>query len=191
MTETYKYFRKICTKQRGFAEMRNRDVLNSLSKEQLIELLEIYSKNWLALDGVWFQSVEDKFGMDEAMFHDKRAWERFTVIEARRIRDFLKLGENAGLEGLSKALELRFYGCLNDCEIKLGEDVLYFANVDCRVQTARRRKGMELHPCKEVSVIEYTEFAKAIDPRINCRCVSCYPDVTDDRVCCSWEFYIQ
>ena len=27
--------------------------LESLSKEELIELIGIYSKNWLALDGVW------------------------------------------------------------------------------------------------------------------------------------------
>lgn len=47
--------------------------LPELSKEQLIELLEIYSKNWLTLDGVWFQSVEAKFGMDEAMYHDIEA----------------------------------------------------------------------------------------------------------------------
>ena len=41
--------------------------LSALGKEDLIRLIEIYSKNWLALDGVWFQSVERKRGMDEAM----------------------------------------------------------------------------------------------------------------------------
>ena len=38
-------------------------VLEQLDKEELIKLIEIYSKNWLAMDGVWFQSVERKFGM--------------------------------------------------------------------------------------------------------------------------------
>lgn len=61
--------------------MNNREALNSLSKEELIDLIEIYSKNWLALDGVWFQSVERKFGMDEAIFHDEQAWKRFTVMK--------------------------------------------------------------------------------------------------------------
>lgn len=170
--------------------MKNSKVLEELTKEQLIELLEIYSKNWLALDGVWFQSVEEKFGMEEAMIHDENAWRRFTVIEAKRIKEFLGLPENAGLEGLAKALELRFYGNINNYVIKSEGNKLYFANTDCRVQRARERKGMPFHPCKRVSVIEYEGFAKTIDPRIKCECLSCYPDVTDKSVCCSWLFRI-
>ena len=87
--------------------MKNYETLSLFTKEELIDLIEIYSKNWLALDGVWFQSIERKFGMDEAMFHDREAWKIFTVIEARRIKEFLKLPEQAGLEGLAKALTLR------------------------------------------------------------------------------------
>ena len=68
--------------------MKHNEALDDLSKEELIRLIGLYSKNWLALDGVWFQSIEQKLGMDEAMLHDARAWERFTVIEARRIKKF-------------------------------------------------------------------------------------------------------
>ena len=78
--------------------MHSRETLDRLSREQLTELVEIYAKNWLAMDGVWFQSVEEKYGMDEAMAHDERAWARFTVIEARRIKAFLGLPEHPGLE---------------------------------------------------------------------------------------------
>ncbi|MGE4354089.1 MAG: DUF6125 family protein [Oscillospiraceae bacterium] len=168
--------------------MNNRETLSKLSKEELITLIEIYSKNWLAHDGVWFQSIERKFGMDEAMFHDAEAWRRFTVIEAKRIKKFLKLEEHAGLEGLAKALELRFYGNINTYELIFKENKLIFRNVDCRVQTARKRKKMPFHPCKPVGIIEYTGFAKTIDDRIRCRCLSCYPDIIDESTCCSWEF---
>ena len=54
--------------------MINYKQLNQLTKDQLIELIGVYSKNWLAMDGVWFQSIERKYGMDEAMFHDMEAW---------------------------------------------------------------------------------------------------------------------
>ena len=53
--------------------MRN-EHLAKLTKEELMDLIEIYSKNWLAHDGVWFQSIERKHGMDEAVFHDEEAW---------------------------------------------------------------------------------------------------------------------
>jgi len=168
--------------------MNNTEILNGLSKEELIELIRLYSKNWLALDGVWFQSIERKSGMDEAMFHDAEAWRRFTVIEARRLKEFLKLSEHPGLQGLARALELRFYGNINEYDITIESDRLIFRNVDCRVQTARKRKGLPCHPCKPVGVVEYSGFAAAIDDRIVCRCLSCYPDITDETVCCAWEF---
>ncbi len=165
--------------------------INDLTKEQLIELLGIYAKNWLAMDGVWFQSVERKHGMDEAMEHDEEAWRRFSPIEAKRLKAFLNLPEQPGLEGLAEALKFRFYGNINDYDLIFQEGKLIFNNVDCRVQTARKRKGMPFHPCKSVGVIEYVEFAKAIDPRIRCRCLSCYPDITNEDVCCSWEFSLE
>ena len=171
--------------------MNNGQTLNNLTKAELIDLIELYSKNWLAMDGVWFQSIERKYGMDEAMFHDGEAWKSFTVIEARRLKAFLKLPEHAGLEGLAKALELRFYGSINEYELIFEAETLIFRNVDCRVQTARKRKNMPFHPCKAVGIIEYSGFAQAIDERISCRCLSCYPDVTDESTSCSWAFSLR
>lgn len=162
--------------------------LARLSKAELVRLVEIYSKNWLAMDGVWFQSIERKLGMDEAMYHDAEAWRRFTVIEAKRIKEFLGLSEHAGVEGLSRALQLRFYANINDDRIEVDGNVLVYTAVDCRVQTARQRKGMPFHPCKSVGLIEYTLFAQMIDDRFMCTCVSCHPDVTDSTCACKWRF---
>ena len=167
------------------------ELLKDFSREELFELIDIYAKNWLAMDGVWFQSVESKFGMEEAMFHDKEAWRRYTVIEARRIKKFLGLPEQAGLEGLARGLALRFYGHLNEQETILEGSRLLYRNVTCRVQAARLRKGMPLHPCKPVGEIEYGEFAKVFDSRISCRCVSCYPEAPEDSCGCAWEFTLE
>ena len=171
--------------------MSDQSVWEQFSREQLLGLIEMYAKNWLAMDGVWFQSVEQKYGMDEAMEHDRNAWERFTVIEARRIKAFLGLSEHPGLEGLAKALSLRFYGNLNQAEPEFRGNTLVYRVVDCRVQSARTRKGMPLHPCKSVGIIEYGGFARTIDDRITCRCLSCYPEVTDSSCSCAWEFTLQ
>ncbi len=169
--------------------MKN-EFLSALTKEQLLDLIEVYAKNWLALDGVWFQSIEDKLGMDEAMEHDACAWERFTAIEARRIKQFLNLPEYAGLAGLRDALRLRFYANINASEIILDDTSLLYKMKECRVQKARRRKQMSYHPCKPVGIIEYSGFAKVIDPRIKCECLSCYPDIEDQSCSCSWLFTI-
>lgn len=130
--------------------MQENKALQAMTKEELISLITLYSKNWLAMDGVWFQSIEQKYGMDEAMVHDARAWERFTVIEARRIKQFLNLPERAGLEGLARALSLRFYANINQDEILIQGNTLLYRALECRVQNARKRKNMALHPCKPV-----------------------------------------
>ena len=167
------------------------DMLESLSREQLVELLSLYAKNWLAMDGVWFQSVEGKFGMEEAMYHDTEAWRRFTVIEARRIKAFLHLPEHPGLEGLAKALSLRFYANLNRDGVEIQGNTLVYRVKECRVQSARTRKGMPLHPCRPVGLIEYAGFAKEIDDRITCECLGCYPEVHDPDCSCAWKFTLQ
>ena len=166
-------------------------LIEEMSKEKLLELIEMYSKNWLAMDGVWFQSVEKEFGMDKAMVHDVNIWKQFTVIEAKKIKKFLELEDRPGLEGLAKALSLRFYANINDDEIEIEGSKLIYTMTDCRVQTARKRKGMEFHPCKSVGIVEYGDFASAIDDRISTRCISCFPDITDESCCCRWEFTLE
>ena len=170
----------------------NNTPFETLSRERLIELLHLYARNLLALDGLWFQSVEAAEGMDAAMEHDRNVWRRFPEIEARRIREFLQLPERPGLEGLARALEFRFTSLANR-KVETGRDgdTLTFRVVDCRVQSARTRKGMPLHPCKSVGLNEYSSFARAIDERIECRALSCYPEVTDPACACSWQFRLR
>ena len=130
--------------------MTEYESIQELPREKLLELCEMFSKNWLALDGMWFQSIEQKRGMDEAVEHDVNAWARFTETEARRIKEFLGLPELAGLEGLRRALAFRLYAPLNRHETVLEGNTLTFYVQSCRVQDARARKGMPYHPCKPV-----------------------------------------
>lgn len=162
--------------------------IKNLKKAELLELLDIYSKNWLAMDGVWFQSIEQKYGMEEAIKHDENAWRNFTVIEAGRIKNFLQLPERSGIDGLKKALSLRMYANINKDEILAKDKVLIYRTLDCRVQNARKRKGMDFHPCRSVGMIEYAHFAKTIDDRFECEAISCYPEITDETCNCSWKF---
>ncbi len=163
--------------------------LDEFSKEELKALIQIYARNIYAMDGVWFQSIEQEKDMNEAMRHDRNAMKRFTRTEAQRIKNFLRLPEQAGLEGLEQALSIRFSALANPkVELIRNGNTLLYRVVDCRVQTARTRKGMPFHPCKSVGYVEHDDFAKVIDDRIECETVSCFPDVTDDTCACAWKF---
>jgi hypothetical protein len=162
--------------------------ITDLPREKLIELAADYAKGWLAMDGVWFQAVENKRGIDEAVELDIEIWKRFTVMEANRIKSFLGLPDNSGIDGLRRALRFRLYSSLNEDEIEVSGNVLTFRVVSCRVQAARERKGMEFHKCKPVGLGEYDGFAKTIDSRFSTECVSCYPDITEPSCACVWRF---
>ena len=40
-----------------------REDLEKLTKEELINYIEDLSKNWLAIDGTWFQVAEREYGL--------------------------------------------------------------------------------------------------------------------------------
>ena len=87
--------------------------VKNLPKKELLDLLADASKNWLAHDGLWFRAVEDKFGLKAAMELDRKAWEEFTVIEAKRIMKRLRLEPGGGIPALVQALKFRLYAHIN------------------------------------------------------------------------------
>ena len=83
--------------------------LKDLTKEELENLLQDAAKNWLATDGLYFQTLERRYGMDTAIECDTAIWERFTVIEAQRIMKRFNIPNNGGISALVKALQYRLY----------------------------------------------------------------------------------
>ncbi len=173
-----------------------KDHLERLTREQLMELAEVSAKNLVALDGVWFQAVEQSAGMGAAMDRDEEAWRRFPKSEARRLKALLGLGNEPGLDGLERVLGLCHSTLANDKvtmyrEQHEGRESLVYRVDVCRVQQARLRKGLGLHPCKRAGMPEYGELARAVDPRIVCECISCYPDQTLPDCGCAWRFMLE
>ncbi len=155
-------------------------------------LINDFARLWLAHDGLWFQAVENEFGIEAAIKLDGVAWSRFSPIEAGRILKRLGKEPGGGLDLLEEALKQRLYAFINDQRIveKSGRK-LVFEMTGCRVQEARQRKGLAPFPCKEVGVIEYDSFARAIDSRIGTGCLHCPPDDYNGKYWCRWEFTIK
>jgi hypothetical protein len=165
--------------------------LVNLPDDQLDILKEALAVNWLANDGVWFQAVEFASGMADAKHCNDACWGQFSPIEAWSVKKFLGLPENSGLEGLKKALNFRLYATINTQSVTdETENSFIFRMNDCRVQSARKRKGLADYPCKSGGLIEYTTFAEAIDPRIRTECIGCPPDPHPEDWYCAWKFYM-
>lgn len=166
--------------------------IEELTREQLLELLSDMAKRWLAHDGFWFQAVERHHGMEEAIRLDAEAWYGMTRNEAGRILRFMGESGGGGLAQLEQALGLRLYALLNEQESEWeSERSLVFRMRTCRVQEARRRKGLPDFPCKNVGIVEYSGFAEAVDPRIRTEVIACPPDEGPRDYACAWRFTIE
>jgi len=163
--------------------------LLKMTVEELHALKESLAINWLANDGVWFQAVEFAEGMKDAKHCNDSCWGQFSPFEAWSVRKFLSLPENPGMDGLKQALNFRLYATINTQSITDEKsDSFVFQMNECRVQSARKRKGLDDYPCKSGGLVEYTTFAAAIDPRITTECIGCPPDAHPQEWYCAWRF---
>ncbi len=166
--------------------------LLEMQPEKLQALKGRMAKNWLANDGIWFQTIEQSVGMNEAKRCNDSCWGQFSPVEAHLIRRFLRLSENPGLAGLKRALGFRVYESINvQSIVEETADSFVLQMNQCRVQEARKRKGLADYPCKSGGLVEYTYFARAIDERIHTECLGCPPDSHPDTWYCAWRFSLK
>jgi hypothetical protein len=167
------------------------DAFMDLPEESFEALKEAIAVNWLANDGVWFQAVEFSRGMEEAKQCNDNCWSVFSPFEAASIARLLGLPDRPGLEGLKKALQFRLYAVINKQSIAEEKpDSFIFRMDNCRVQAARKRKGLPDYPCKSGGMVEYSSFAETIDPGIRTECICCPPDDHPSDYFCAWRFFI-
>ena len=174
--------------ERLFPEGEIDAFLESLNDERLEALQDAAAANWLAADGVWFQAIESLSDMGDAKRINDTCWSRFSPYEAARIRELVELPQDP-LAALETVLANRIYARLNVQETHREDDgSLLFVMRKCRVQSARRRKGLDDYPCKSGGLVEYTTLARAVDPRLETSCVSCPPDEPAAGLDCAWRF---
>ena len=164
---------------------------DEMSREDLRKALEMFAKSWLAHDGCWFLAAEEQLGMAKAIELDTASWARFAAVEAHRILTTFDIKKGSGLAALEKALGLRMCSLINAQRTEWSDDgscLRLFVDV-CRVQEARRRKGLPDFPCGSVGTVEFETFAQAVDLRIQTRCLHCPPEAQPHQYC-AWEFSI-
>lgn len=81
-----------------------KSTLESLSKKELLNVIRMFSKNWLTLDGLWFTLVEDKYGIEAALDLDLKMWHKSASIKARRIKENMGI-KGGGIKGVLNALQ--------------------------------------------------------------------------------------
>ncbi|MFC1910067.1 DUF6125 family protein [Chloroflexota bacterium] len=162
--------------------------LETLSRETLINLVKMYSRNWQTLDGLWFKNVEEECGLEAAARIDLQNWEQHAVIEAKRIKDVLEIAGN-GVKDVLMVLSFMSWQITSPLfEIEKespGQVVIRYPR--CAVQEGRAKQGKPVFPCKTMKLTLLSCISKVVNPDIRVRCLSCPPDAPGRDYWCRWE----
>ena len=169
---------------------RNNDVklLSELPKEKIHEYIFMQLRNLWAADGLYFLNIEKRYGTEIATQIDADVWAVMGKIEARKLKEFLGITK-ADLPSMMQALQFSTWALdLEEKEIIIQENCASIRNTCCRVQNARKRKGLKEFGCKPVRIKFLQAFAKEFNPDIVVKCIICPPDKHPDTLWCQWEF---
>ncbi len=171
--------------------LTNRDVYAELTREQLMELLELYGRQAIVVDGLWFLGVEARWGHGAALEVDEEVWARYGHDEAKRLLALLGRERAGSLEEVGRLFLLTpLWGILGArAEAAGGRARLWVTR--CRPQMARARKGLGEFDCKQVGLNYFNGWLPALHPDLRFACVFCPPDAHPDEEWCRWEVWFE
>lgn len=164
-----------------------RSELEKLPKEKLIELIFMYSRNWLTCDGLYFTATEEKYGIDAALEIDIHMWKIGSRIEAKRIKEVLGISEG-GLDNVLRTITFMSWSPSSEYEIERKGNQALLTCVHCPPQEARVRKGLGEFACRPTFENGFRNVIEVIDPRVKVECKICPPGPHPPDIWCQWEF---
>lgn len=164
--------------------------LDRLPKEFLLQLLRLYARCFLSVDGFWYLAVRERLGDEEALACDIAAWEKQAKYEAKRLAALAGI-EKADLHSLMQVLRLTPW--LQNLEYRIEQTGQHsFTLTVTRCPTLRaleaEGQGREASICNIVEPHVLKKYAEFAGPGIEVRPLRVPPRVWQDEVCCQWEF---
>jgi hypothetical protein len=159
-----------------------RATLMEFSKEQLIDYIDILSRNFWTVQNNWMANVNKKYGSEVAAEMDELLWSKWPAVEAYRFKQYFKLGE--GLADVAKVLELSLSAEEGPQAeyLEFNDKRIVFRVTRCPMQIQRVKQGWDELNCKPAFTAMWKAVAGVINPEI--RVVKVYaphdPHTEDD-----------
>lgn len=167
--------------------------LEELSREALIDLVKLYSKLYMALDGFWYLAVKERNSDDEALACDFWAWEKIARYEMKHLTAALKIQEK-DVAAFMKAFQLVpwIWNMEQKVEIR-GNDYALLTVPRCLTLEALEKEGegREARICGLIEPKVFKDYASFFNPDIEVKCLKSPPRKSKDDVCCQWEFRLR
>ena len=163
---------------------------SDFSSDTLAELLELYCKLYMALDGFWYLTVIERISNEEALACDIRTWERLCKYEMAKITKQLNIQGN-NVIALMKAVQLTpwFWNTTHKIEIE-NQNTAMLTVTRCGTLDALEKEGegRENDICKIFEPIMFKRYASFFNPDIEVKCLKSPPRKNKGEICCQWQF---
>jgi len=170
------------------AVAQDREMLEKMPKEKLIDLFLMHIRSLWRVDGLYFLGIEERFGTEAATQIDANCWKLMGKLEARELKSLLNMKKN-DIPSLMHALQNTSWSLYQEeKEIEASQTRGVFRVTRCRTQETRIHKGLGEFPCRNVRFSYLKSFAEEFNPNIQVNCRICPPGEHPKSVWCEWEF---
>jgi len=167
--------------------------LMKLSKDELIEMINVGVKNYWTNNNYWNVITEKAFDLDTATRLDNEVWQYTAKIQAYRIKNTLHLGDS--LQDLAVVLKLSSLQWINSDFVwefsEVTDQKLVIKILSCPMGNYRKKYDIPLYPCKIISQDMYKSLAQIVNPLFQVRCIHAHPDTPKKNTMCIWEFVLK
>ena len=163
--------------------------LSKLSKEQLLDFIELMQRNWWNLQNNWMLYINNEYGQEAAVKADSHCFPANAKVQMYRLRKMFDLKDD--IQSLIDAMILSTIWANGDYEIWQTDERSFRIKVtNCYQQERRVQDGIGELACK-VPGLEICEVSsKVINPAADVKCIVCPPDEHPEDVWCEWEFQL-
>lgn len=166
---------------------------NIFPKELLVELVKLYSKFYLAIDGFWYLSVMNKVDEAAATECDIWVWQKQARYEIKRLVSLLNLRER-DIAAFFKCLQFSpwVWNLEQRMEVK-NKNLGIWTIMRCPTLEALEKegKGRDKYFCKSVETRIFGSLASSFNPAIEFEYLKLPPKRHEGDFCCRWQFKIE
>ena len=164
--------------------------ISDFSSDTLAELVALYGRLYIALDGFWYLAVKEGVSNEEALACDIWTWDKVCKYEMAKITKKLNIQGNDVI-ALMKAIQVSpWFGQTQfKIEVKNSNNaIITIARCPTLEALEREGGGREKEICSMVSARVFRNYASYFNPDIAVKCLKIPPRKNKDEISCQWEF---
>jgi len=166
---------------------------SDFSSDTLAELLALYCKLYMALDGFWYLTTKERVGNEGALACDIQTWERHSKYEMAKIAKQLNIQGN-DVVAVMKAIQITPWMRQTQFRIEVknhNNAILTVAHCPTVDALEKEGEGRESEICNIVDRKLFQDYASFFNPDIVLKCLKLPPRKSKDDICCQWEFSLE